>query len=280
MKKGRPGSVVHVLCDPSAAPRIRAVLRAETGTLGVRASIGQRWPAARSFDTVEVDGNLIRMKVSPGRVKAEHDDVARAARRIGQTLREVAFRAETTWRRRQDAGARRIPTDGRGLGRLSRTGRRPPLGIGDRRRLPLPLVPHPGQPVPLVGLEVVVPVAQPGEIGQGGGPVVAERQQVVDLQRVAAAAAGDHAHRIPFDQRGADGRRNGAAGVGHRGHVHPVGEQHAEDGVGGQPTGDVDGDGPDTGDLTDLPRFEMPAHQRLVVDPDVHHGGGSRRRPG
>ncbi|HEY1989204.1 MAG TPA: nickel pincer cofactor biosynthesis protein LarC [Acidimicrobiales bacterium] len=101
MKKGRPGSVVHVLCDPSAAPRIRALLRAETGTLGVRASIGQRWPAARSFDTVEVDGNLIRMKVSPGRVKAEHDDVARAARRIGQTLREVGFRAEAAWRRRQ-----------------------------------------------------------------------------------------------------------------------------------------------------------------------------------
>ncbi|MGH9097452.1 MAG: LarC family nickel insertion protein, partial [Acidimicrobiales bacterium] len=101
MKKGRPGSVVHVLCDPSAAPRIRAVLRAETGTLGVRASIGQRWPTARSFDTVEVGGNLIRIKVSPGRVKAEHDDVARAARRIGQTLREVAFRAETAWRQRQ-----------------------------------------------------------------------------------------------------------------------------------------------------------------------------------
>jgi uncharacterized protein (DUF111 family) len=101
MKKGRPGSVVHVLCDPSSAPRIRAVLRAETGTLGVRASIGQRWPSARTFDTVEVDGNLIRMKVSPGRVKAEHDDVARAARRIGQTLREVAFRAETAWRQRQ-----------------------------------------------------------------------------------------------------------------------------------------------------------------------------------
>jgi uncharacterized protein (TIGR00299 family) protein len=102
MKKGRPGSVVHVLCDPSVAPRLRAVLRAETGTLGVRANTGERWPVARSFDTVEVDGNLIRMKVSPGRVKAEHDDVARAARRIGLTLREVAFRAETTWRQQQD----------------------------------------------------------------------------------------------------------------------------------------------------------------------------------
>ena len=103
MKKGRPGSVVHVLCDPSGAHRLRAILRAETGTLGVRASTAERWPAARTFDSVEVDGNLIRMKVSAGRVKAEHDDVARAARRSGQTLREVAFLAETTWRQQQVA---------------------------------------------------------------------------------------------------------------------------------------------------------------------------------
>jgi len=102
MKKGRPGSVVHVLCDPSAGRRLRKLLRAETGTLGVRATVGERWPASRSFDTVEVDGNLIRMKVSPGRVKAEHDDVARAARRNGQTLREVAFRAEAAWRQQQE----------------------------------------------------------------------------------------------------------------------------------------------------------------------------------
>jgi hypothetical protein len=106
MKKGRPGSVVHVLCDPSAGHRLRQVLRAETGTLGVRGTTGERWPASRSFDTVVVDGNLIRMKVSPGRVKAEHDDVARAARRNGQTLREVAFRAETAWRQQQET-----PTD-------------------------------------------------------------------------------------------------------------------------------------------------------------------------
>jgi uncharacterized protein (TIGR00299 family) protein len=102
MKKGRPGTVVHVLCDQSAGRRLRMVLRAETGTLGVRATIGERWPASRRFDTVEVDGSLIRMKVSLGRVKAEHDDVARAARRNGQTLREVAFRAEAAWRQRQE----------------------------------------------------------------------------------------------------------------------------------------------------------------------------------
>jgi len=107
MKKGRPGTVVHVLCDPSAARELRGVLRAETGTLGVRATSVERWAAARSFDAVEVDGNLIRIKVSPGRIKAEHDDVARAARRNGQPLREVAFRAEAAWRARPVGTERR-----------------------------------------------------------------------------------------------------------------------------------------------------------------------------
>ena len=111
MKKGRPGTVVHVLCDPSAARELRAVLRAETGSLGVRATAMERWTAARTFDAIEMDGGLIRIKVSPGRVKAEHDDVARAARRSGQPLREVAFRAEAAWRR-QHSGAGPTPDPG------------------------------------------------------------------------------------------------------------------------------------------------------------------------
>jgi pyridinium-3,5-bisthiocarboxylic acid mononucleotide nickel chelatase len=109
MKKGRPGTVVHVLCDPVAARRLRRVLRAETGTLGVRATTAERWVASRSFDTVEIDGNLIRIKVSPGRIKAEHDDVARAARLLGTPLRDVAFRAEARWRQQQDESEASTP---------------------------------------------------------------------------------------------------------------------------------------------------------------------------
>ena len=102
MKKGRPGTVVHVLCDPSMAPSLRAVLRESTGSLGVRATAAERWPAARSFDSVWIDGQLIRVKVSAGRVKAEHDDVALAARRTGQSLRDLAQRAEALWRSGRD----------------------------------------------------------------------------------------------------------------------------------------------------------------------------------
>ena len=74
------------------------VLRDTTGTLGVRVTSGERWSAARSSDSVWIDGQLIRVKVSVGRIKAEFEDVARAARRTGQSLREIAFRAEALWR--------------------------------------------------------------------------------------------------------------------------------------------------------------------------------------
>ena len=101
MKKGRPGFVVQVLCDPSQVARLRGILRESTGSLGVRMVVGERWPAARSIESVVVDGQLIRVKVSASRVKAEHDDVALAARRTGKPLRDIAVRAEMQWHTEQ-----------------------------------------------------------------------------------------------------------------------------------------------------------------------------------
>jgi uncharacterized protein (TIGR00299 family) protein len=98
MKKGRPAYTVSALADPALAAQVRRTLTAETGSLGVRGTTLERWPAPRSAESVEVDGIPVRVKVSPGRVKAEHDDVARVARITGLPLREVAFRAERAWR--------------------------------------------------------------------------------------------------------------------------------------------------------------------------------------
>jgi len=113
MKKGRPGSVVHVLCDPAMTATLRDVLRDTTGSLGVRVTAAERWPAARWWDSVSIDGQLIRVKVSAGRIKAEYEDVARASRRTGQSLREVAFRAEALWRA-EHGGLERVPPNGAG----------------------------------------------------------------------------------------------------------------------------------------------------------------------
>jgi len=100
MKKGRPAHTVSALADPALADQVAAVLVAETGSLGVRGETLQRWPAARIEGQVEVGGVPVRVKVGAGRVKVEHDDAARAARRTGLPLREVVSRAEEAWRRR------------------------------------------------------------------------------------------------------------------------------------------------------------------------------------
>jgi uncharacterized protein (TIGR00299 family) protein len=93
-KKGRPAHVVSVLGDPSAAGTLRAILMAETGTLGVRIQTVARWAASRHMGDVEVDGYPVRVKLSPGRIKAEHDDASRVASRTGRPVRDVARRAE------------------------------------------------------------------------------------------------------------------------------------------------------------------------------------------
>jgi uncharacterized protein (DUF111 family) len=99
MKKGRPGHTVSALCDPILTEQVARVLTAETGSLGVRGATIERWPAAREESTVEVDGLPVRIKVSPGRIKVEHDDAARVARRSARPLREVLSLAEEAARR-------------------------------------------------------------------------------------------------------------------------------------------------------------------------------------
>jgi len=102
MKKGRPAHVVSALCDPALADQIVRVLMAETGTLGVRGQTLSRWLARRRIEEVEVAGFPVRVKFSPGRIKAEYDDVARVARRVGRPIREITWRAEAAARRQEE----------------------------------------------------------------------------------------------------------------------------------------------------------------------------------
>ena len=94
MKKGRPATTLHVLCDPLRADALAAVLVSETGTLGLRGITVERWPQARSETTLDLDGCAVRVKLSPGRVKVEHDDALAASRALGLPLREVIARVE------------------------------------------------------------------------------------------------------------------------------------------------------------------------------------------
>jgi len=103
MKKGRPAHTVSALADLAVSEQVAGVLTAETGSFGVRGQRLDRWPEARTMATVHVEGMPLRVKVSPGRAKVEHDDAVRAARRLGRPLREVVSEAEARWRNRPGA---------------------------------------------------------------------------------------------------------------------------------------------------------------------------------
>jgi uncharacterized protein (TIGR00299 family) protein len=105
MKKGRPAYTVSALADPALAGQVAGVMTAETGSSGVRGQTLARWPQARALAQVEVDGMAVRIKVSAGRVKVEHDDAARVARRTGRPLRDVVFLAERAGRDAVDLAA-------------------------------------------------------------------------------------------------------------------------------------------------------------------------------
>jgi uncharacterized protein (TIGR00299 family) protein len=98
MKKGRPAFTVHALCDLALTEKVSAVLVSETGTLGLRGSVIQRWPQTREEKTVTVHGHNIRIKIGSGRIKIENDDAVLAARALSLPLREVLALAEQTAR--------------------------------------------------------------------------------------------------------------------------------------------------------------------------------------
>ncbi len=102
MKKGRPAYTVSALVDPVMGDQVAATMTDETGSLGVRGRLMERWPRSRLEHEVDVDGHRIRVKVSAGRVKVEHDDAVRVSKLLGMPAREVVSLAETAWWQKED----------------------------------------------------------------------------------------------------------------------------------------------------------------------------------
>lgn len=105
MKKGRPGQLVTVLCRPTDAAALEAILFGETTTLGVRRHECQRTALERATQTVTTRFGALRVKV--GRrgdqvVQAwpEYEDCAAAARTHGVPLRAVQDAALREWAER------------------------------------------------------------------------------------------------------------------------------------------------------------------------------------
>lgn len=64
MKKGRPGTLLTVLCKPEDAERLTKLVFAETTTLGVRCRDEQRQTLARRWETVNTQWGDVRIKIA------------------------------------------------------------------------------------------------------------------------------------------------------------------------------------------------------------------------
>lgn len=98
MKKSRPGHILHVLGKPGDEARLVEVLFAETTTLGMRVRPARRWMLERSWVSVTIQGEPVRVKLglAQGRivnVAPEYDDCAKAASRLGLPLRAIYQKA-------------------------------------------------------------------------------------------------------------------------------------------------------------------------------------------
>jgi uncharacterized protein (TIGR00299 family) protein len=63
MKKGRPGTLITILCNPADSPALEQLLLRETSTLGVRIRQDRRSCLERKHETVETPYGPIRMKL-------------------------------------------------------------------------------------------------------------------------------------------------------------------------------------------------------------------------
>lgn len=95
MKKGRPGVLFTVVCDPEDAERLARLLLHETPTLGVRSRIERRFEWRRDFVSVRTPWGPVRVKRAidtRGQVlrgQPEYEDVRAAAQRGGVRAEEV-----------------------------------------------------------------------------------------------------------------------------------------------------------------------------------------------
>lgn len=99
MKKGRPGIRVEVICDTAHAEAVTEALFLHSTTSGIRRTAVERVTLARHMLQVPLaGGESVGVKVleTPAgpRLKAEYEDVRRAARRSGRPALEVARDAE------------------------------------------------------------------------------------------------------------------------------------------------------------------------------------------
>jgi pyridinium-3,5-bisthiocarboxylic acid mononucleotide nickel chelatase len=93
-RRGRPATVLTALAAPEREGAVRAVIVAETSTIGLRATTVRKWMLTRDWITVEVEGRPVRVKVAREagvlrNAAPEYQDCAAVARETGLPLKTV-----------------------------------------------------------------------------------------------------------------------------------------------------------------------------------------------
>jgi uncharacterized protein (TIGR00299 family) protein len=107
MKKGRPAYTVSALVAPVDAAAVRHVLVTETSTIGVRTTSVAKHALDRSWLTVDVGGQQVRVKLAHDgerrtNLAPEFDDAAAAATALGVPVKDVLARATSAALRQLD----------------------------------------------------------------------------------------------------------------------------------------------------------------------------------
>ncbi|MBP3729571.1 MAG: LarC family nickel insertion protein, partial [Lachnospiraceae bacterium] len=93
MKKGRPGTLIRVICCPEKKEALIREIFRHTTTIGLRENLTKRHIMDRRITEVDAYWGKVRVKVSEGfgvtREKAEFEDLARIARERDITLAEA-----------------------------------------------------------------------------------------------------------------------------------------------------------------------------------------------
>ena len=98
MKKSRPGTLISVICKPEESDRFEQILFEETTTIGIRRSLQTRSVLSRRFETIQVQGQPVKLKIAEqnGKVfniQPEYEDCATIARQTRQPLKEIQRQA-------------------------------------------------------------------------------------------------------------------------------------------------------------------------------------------
>lgn len=93
MKKGRPGTLIRVMCRPDDREKMINLIFKHTSTIGVREMSTKRYILKRDIKTLNTPLGDVRVKESSGygviRSKLEYEDISRIAKEKGLSLSEV-----------------------------------------------------------------------------------------------------------------------------------------------------------------------------------------------